>query len=55
MPAAFARSCKIKVDALDHGRGLMAGRRTRCQKKTKEIYDQRASVTGYYLIKEPGH
>ena len=27
MPAAFARSCEIKIDALDHGRGSMAGRR----------------------------
>ena len=55
MPAAFARSCESKIDALDHGRGSMAGRRVRCQKKQKKSDDQRGPVTRYYLIKEPRH
>ena len=55
MPAAFACSCEIKIDALDHGRGSIAGRRAGCQKKQKKSDDQGAPVTRYYLIKEPGH
>ena len=55
MPAAFARSCEIKIDALDYGRGSMAGCWARCQKKQKKSDDQRAPVNRYYLIKEPGH
>ena len=53
MPVAFARSNEIKIAALDHGRGSMAGRRARCQKKQMKSDDQRAPVTRYYLIKEP--
>ena len=55
MPSAFAHSCEIKIDTLDHGRGSMAGRQARRQKKQKKSDDQRAPVTRYYLIKEPGH
>ena len=54
MPVAFARSCEIKIDALDHGWGSMVDRRARCQ-ENKKSDDQRAPVTRYYLIKEPGH
>ena len=33
----------------------MAGGRAKCQQKQKKSKDQRAPVTGYYLVKEPGH
>ena len=46
MLASFARTYEIKVDA----RGSMAGK---VPEKTKEIYDQRAPVNRYYLIKCP--
>ena len=41
MPAAFARSCEIKIDALDHGReswtGINGGSPGEVSEKTKEI------------------
>ena len=49
MPDAFARSCEIKIDALD---GVNGWSPSEASEKTKEIYDQRAPVTRYYLIKE---
>ena len=48
MPAAFARSCEIKVN----GRGSMVGCQVKYQKKQKKSNDQRAPVTRYYLTKE---
>ena len=53
MPAAFAHSCEIKIDALDRGQWQVVERSVR--KKQKKSNDQRAPVTRYYLIKEPGH
>ena len=54
MPAAFARSCEIKIDALDHGRRSVAGRRARCQKKQKKSDDQRGPVTRYEVLFSDG-
>ena len=51
MPAAFARSCEIKIDALDGDQWWVA----EVSGKQKESNDQRAPVTRYYLVKEPGH
>ena len=37
MPAAFAGSCEIKIDALDHIRGSMAGRPRGVRKSNRSL------------------
>ena len=54
MPAVFARSCEIKMDALDGAQWPVSERSVK-KKQQKKSNDQRAPVTRYYLITEPVH
>ena len=51
MPAAFARSCEIKIDGVNGGSPSEVSEKNKQNKSN----DQRAPVTRYYLIKDPGH